>query len=80
MMIRNILSGFTSSQIVPNARRRMACCVTKDRLFLFGGTSPTLLGYPYSPSFPAEAPLFDHDDLYVMEFMPRLKTLALVKI
>lgn len=72
--------SFTSSQIVPNARRRMACCVTKDRLFLFGGTSPALLGYPYSPSFPAEAPLFDHDDLYVMEFMPRLKTLALMKV
>ncbi|GAV00708.1 hypothetical protein RvY_11518-2 [Ramazzottius varieornatus] len=71
---------FSAKKFVPKPRRRMACCVANDRLFLFGGTSPVTLEYPYSTSFLPEAPLFDHDDLFLMEFMPKLKTLALMKV
>ncbi|OQV20631.1 Kelch domain-containing protein 3 [Hypsibius exemplaris] len=67
---------FGCSPCRPNPRRRMACRVAGDRMFLFGGTSPHPLG---SPAVPVNAEgLHDHDDMYVLEFMPRLKILAMV--
>ncbi|XP_013382215.1 kelch domain-containing protein 3 [Lingula anatina] len=59
----------------PCARRRQCCCVVGDRLFLFGGTSP-------NPEFDEEEmvntefELMDHSDLYVLDFVPSLKTLC----
>ncbi|XP_055352863.1 kelch domain-containing protein 3-like [Paramacrobiotus metropolitanus] len=70
---------FGSSPVVPCPRRRMCCCVVEDRLFLFGGTSPANQ-IPEAANLLADNGLVDHEDLCMMEFLPRLDTLAMVAV
>ena len=59
----------------PCARRRQCCCVVKDSVILFGGTSPAV-----EPVEDSEFNLMDHSDLYVLDFYPSLKTLCLIAV
>jgi len=71
--------------IGPCARRRQSCCVVDDKVFLFGGTSPhpdanangvsISQGYLQIPE--EETRLMDHNDLFVLDFAPSLKTLTI---
>ena len=74
----------------PNARRRQALVKVADKLFLFGGTSP-YYGPPlyFTPEqlelLPQQeedttSKLMDHNDLYVLDMSPSLKTLAIMSI
>ena len=74
----------------PNARRRQALVRVGDKLFLFGGTSP-YNGPPlyFTPEqlqlLPLQeedtsSKLMDHDDMYVLDMSPTLKTLTLMNI
>jgi N-acetylneuraminic acid mutarotase len=74
----------------PNPRRRQALCRVGDRIFLFGGTSP-YNGPPlyFTPEQLALLPqqeedsttkLMDHNDLYVLDLNPSLKTLCLLAV
>uniref|UniRef100_T1J5X1 Kelch domain-containing protein 3 n=1 Tax=Strigamia maritima TaxID=126957 RepID=T1J5X1_STRMM len=65
----------------PCPRRRQCCCVIKDRVFLFGGTSPYPSGQHPPPTHALHDPtdpssLMDHNDLYILDFAPSLKTLC----
>lgn len=60
----------------PCPRRRQCCCVTDNRVFLFGGTSPS----PSPLLNEYEQNLMDHDDLFVLDFTPSLKTLCLLNV
>ena len=59
----------------PCARRRQCCCVVKDSVILFGGTSPAV-----EPVEDSEFNLMDHSDLYVLDFYPSLKTLCMLTV
>eukprot|EP00088_Acartia_fossae_P008534 TRINITY_DN14086_c0_g1_i3.p1 TRINITY_DN14086_c0_g1~~TRINITY_DN14086_c0_g1_i3.p1 ORF type:complete len:430 (-),score=43.45 TRINITY_DN14086_c0_g1_i3:185-1372(-) len=76
----------------PIPRRRQAMCLVRDKIFLFGGTSPNT-GPPIV--FTEEemsmlmnedgegtdhSELMDHSDLHVLDLQPTLKTLAILKI
>ncbi|GAB6022105.1 kelch domain-containing protein 3 [Chamberlinius hualienensis] len=76
---------------LPVARRRQCCCVVGQRLFLFGGTSPS--NSPRSTSHRTannllanfleqglDPNLKDHNDLNVLDFYPTLKTLCLLQV
>jgi len=74
----------------PNPRRRQALVKAGNRIFLFGGTSP-YSGPPlyFTPEQLALLPqqeedntskLMDHNDLYVLDLAPSLKTLAIMAI
>jgi len=74
----------------PNPRRRQALVKVADKLFLFGGTSP-YHGPPlyFTPEQLALLPqqeednsskLMDHNDLFVLDMAPSLKTLTIVTI
>jgi len=59
----------------PTKRRRQVCLVVGDKVFLFGGTSPSTV--PDSPGMPVhvidddhqalDAKLMDHSDLHVLD-------------
>lgn len=61
----------------PRPRRRQSCLVIENRMFLFGGTS-----YISSPSMDEDGSpaLIDYDDIHVLDFLPSLKTLSIVKV
>lgn len=74
----------------PNPRRRQALARVGNRIFLFGGTSP-YHGPPlfFTPEQLALLPhqeedqtskLMDHNDLYVLDLAPSLKTLAMMMV
>lgn len=74
----------------PTARRRQAMCRVKNKIFLFGGTSPND-GPPlyFSPEQLQLIPpqqedehsgLMDHNDLHVLDLNPSLKTLCILQI
>jgi len=74
----------------PNPRRRQALIRVGARIFLFGGTSP-YDGPPlyFTPEQLALLPqqeedqtkkLMDHNDLYVLDLAPSLKTLAIMNV
>ena len=74
----------------PNPRRRQALAMVGNRIFLFGGTSP-YSGPPlyFTPEQLALLPqqeedstskLMDHNDLFVLDLAPSLKTLAILAI
>ena len=76
--------------MAPNARRRQALVMVGERLFLFGGTSP-YHGPPlyFTPEQLALLPqqeednsskLMDHNDLFVLDLAPSLKTLTILAI
>ncbi|XP_022664216.1 kelch domain-containing protein 3-like isoform X1 [Varroa jacobsoni] len=73
----------------PCARRRHASVIVEDRLFVFGGTSPSkpsegVIGKmpndEYDDTNPMQEKLVDHNDLYVLDFRPTLVTLCLSKV
>ncbi|KAL3212233.1 hypothetical protein MRX96_036059 [Rhipicephalus microplus] len=67
----------------PCARRRQCCCMVGDRLFLFGGTSPTpnqIARQRMEEFDPNDLTLMDHSDLHVLDFAPTLKTLCLLAV
>ena len=74
----------------PNARRRQALVKVADKLFLFGGTSPyygpplyfTKEQLEFLPQQEEDttSKLMDHNDLYVLDMSPSLKTLAIMSI
>ena len=68
----------------PEPRRRQGLCLVGRRLFLFGGTSPhygpQIYFTPEQHSFmPEHQPnnLIDHNDLYVCDLAPSLRTLCI---
>lgn len=71
----------------PSPRRRQALCQVGNQLFLFGGTSP--YSGPKLYFTPAQlelmpdqtsAKLIDHNDLYVLDLSPSLRTLCLLAV
>ncbi len=69
----------------PNRRRRQAMCRVGDRVVIFGGTSPyhgppiifTQQQQELMPEHdPFSVKLVDHNDLYVLDLNPSLKTLC----
>ncbi|UYV83759.1 KLHDC3 [Cordylochernes scorpioides] len=62
----------------PCPRRRQSICAIKNRVFLFGGTSPdpNLLEYHHN----LLERLQDHGDLYVLDLWPSLKTLSILSV
>lgn len=80
----------TPRGVGPNPRRRQALVKVGDKLFLFGGTSP-YHGPPlyFTPEQLALLPqqeedtsnkLMDHNDLFVLDMSPSLKTLTIMSI
>jgi hypothetical protein len=74
----------------PNPRRRQSLCRVGSKIYLFGGTSP-YTGPPlfFTPEQLAMLPqqdednstkLMDHNDLYVLDLNPSLKTLAMLQV
>lgn len=59
----------------PCVRRRQACIVVDDRMFLFGGTTPM---FPHT--YTMDDKLLDHNDLHVFEFKPTLRMLCLIAV
>ncbi|CAG7724005.1 unnamed protein product [Allacma fusca] len=67
----------------PAPRRRQGCVVIDNRVFFFGGTSPiTNLTDYVNLNQPEEQDmnLTDHDDMFVLDMDPTLKTLSILKI
>eukprot|EP00092_Neocalanus_flemingeri_P007660 GFUD01008272.1.p1 GENE.GFUD01008272.1~~GFUD01008272.1.p1 ORF type:complete len:401 (-),score=117.36 GFUD01008272.1:98-1300(-) len=74
----------------PNPRRRQALTTVGNRIFLFGGTSPySGPALYFTPEQLALLPqqeedstskLMDHNDLFVLDLAPSLKTLAIMAI
>lgn len=73
----------------PNPRRRQALCQVGNQLFLFGGTSPyngpklfyTEEQLAHMPDdHQTNANLMDHNDLWVLELSPSLRTLCLINV
>jgi len=62
----------------PCNRRRQACIVVDERVFLFGGTSPVSGAQQQSNN--AEEELTDHSDMYILDFQPSLKTLCILAV
>ena len=74
----------------PNPRRRQALVRVAEKIFLFGGTSPyngpplyfteeQLALLPHQEE-DASSKLMDHNDLFVLDLAPSLKTLAILTI
>ncbi|KAB0799598.1 hypothetical protein PPYR_00841 [Photinus pyralis] len=61
----------------PCSRRRQACIVVSDRVFLFGGTSPKPTPRTHARLHTVEEKLTDHSDMYILDFKPSLKTLCI---
>jgi N-acetylneuraminic acid mutarotase len=81
------------SGLCPGPRRRLGCVVIDNRVFFFGGTSPSTqprlpppppppgeedIGEDEDPRVREELHLLDHDDLFVLDMEPSLKTLCLL--
>ncbi|XP_021921370.1 kelch domain-containing protein 3 isoform X2 [Zootermopsis nevadensis] len=72
----------------PSKRRRQACLLVGDKVFLFGGTSPFPVPNPHGIQDydidgnhqGLEAKLVDHSDLHVLDFAPTLHTLCLLVV
>jgi len=77
----------------PNPRRRQALCRVGSKIFLFGGTSPytgpplyftpeqlSFLPNPANQGENSSTKLMDHNDLFVLDLAPSLKTLCLIQV
>jgi hypothetical protein len=68
----------------PKPRRRQACVLVEDRIFLFGGTSPKENREEcmdeWNDMDSDEPDLTDHADLYILDFAPKLKTLCIMAL
>ncbi|XP_063822675.1 kelch domain-containing protein 3 [Ostrinia nubilalis] len=67
---------------VPCKRRRQACLIYEDKVYLFGGTSPC----PHQNIRPTDnldddpEKLIDNSDLHVLDYAPTLKTLSILTV
>ncbi|XP_014247385.1 kelch domain-containing protein 3 [Cimex lectularius] len=66
----------------PNKRRRQVCIVIENKMYLFGGTSPSSLNivsrqHDLMGQYPE---LIDHDDLHVLDLKPSLRTLCMLYV
>ncbi|KAJ0175456.1 hypothetical protein K1T71_008615 [Dendrolimus kikuchii] len=67
---------------IPCKRRRQACIVYKDKVYLFGGTSPC----PHVCNRPIDSInrnpecLIDNSDLHVLDYAPTLKILCILTV
>lgn len=65
----------------PCKRRRQACLIYKDKVYLFGGTSPCSHVNLNRQLYDAEdnpERLIDNSDLHVLDYAPTLKTLSIL--
>ncbi|VDP05712.1 unnamed protein product [Soboliphyme baturini] len=64
----------------PRPRRRQCCIMIRDKLYLFGGTSPIRNDVRCNTDDPLwpERNLVDHSDLYVLDMNPTLKSLSMI--
>ncbi|XP_026692479.2 kelch domain-containing protein 3 [Ciona intestinalis] len=62
----------------PQARRRQCACLFEDRLFIFGGTSPSETGV--MSHLLGNDVLLDHNDTHILDFSPSLKTLCMLSV
>ncbi|XP_047994369.1 kelch domain-containing protein 3-like [Leguminivora glycinivorella] len=68
---------------VPCKRRRQACLILKDKMYLFGGTSPQpAKNVPLRPVSEDDSLelLLDNNDLHILDYSPTLKTLCILKV
>ncbi|KAG7306015.1 hypothetical protein JYU34_008586 [Plutella xylostella] len=63
--------------LVPCKRRRQACILYEDKVYLFGGTSP---GGRQVVSDENQERLIDNSDLHVLDYSPSLKTLCILSV
>ncbi|XP_014363466.2 kelch domain-containing protein 3 [Papilio machaon] len=72
------------SGVKPCHRRRQACLLYNNKLYLFGGTSPCphVSGRPVENPEAADDPerLIDNSDLHILDYSPTLKTLCILKV
>ncbi|CAG9823052.1 unnamed protein product [Phaedon cochleariae] len=65
----------------PCKRRRQACVLVGEKVYIFGGTSPhpseSLDNYSIRNT---DDKLVDHSDMYVLDFNPSLKTLCMIAV
>uniref|UniRef100_A0A2A4K149 Kelch domain-containing protein 3 n=1 Tax=Heliothis virescens TaxID=7102 RepID=A0A2A4K149_HELVI len=67
---------------VPCKRRRQACLIHKDVVYLFGGTSPCPGPSNRVPENVDDNPerLIDNSDLHLLDYQPSLKTLSILAV
>ncbi|CAL8080714.1 unnamed protein product [Orchesella dallaii] len=65
----------------PKPRRRQGCVTLDNRVYFFGGTSPmpTDNSVAEDTDMNEETNLIDHDDMFILDMDPSLKTLCLLK-
>jgi len=65
----------------PKPRRRQGCVTLENRVYFFGGTSPmpTEHSVAEDTDMTEETNLIDHDDMFILDMEPSLKTLCLLK-
>jgi len=80
-------SQIKPSGIGPDPRRRQALCQVGSQIFLFGGTSPhngpQIAFTPAQLNFMPDQQqnnLIDHNDVFVLDLKPSLRTLCLVNV
>ncbi|GLV40018.1 uncharacterized protein CBL_10914 [Carabus blaptoides fortunei] len=71
----------------PCERRRQSCIVVGDRMYLFGGTSPSdnprrrrNSSNSDSDNYEDTSDLMDHNDLYVLDLNPTLRSLTMLAV
>ncbi|XP_046860066.1 kelch domain-containing protein 3-like isoform X2 [Xenia sp. Carnegie-2017] len=64
-------NSFVVSGEHPCPRRRHTCCILQDKVIIYGGSSPV-----HFDEYEGERHLQDHNDLFVLDFNPSLKTLC----
>lgn len=63
--------------IYPCKRRRQVCVKHEDKVYLFGGTSPT---NPDGTMHKFSEMLFDKGDLHILDYGPTLRTIAMMVV
>lgn len=68
--------------LVPCRRRRQACIVHKDKVYMFGGTSPCLhFGNRLIDNIYSNPErLIDNSDLHILDYAPTLKVLCILSV
>ncbi|XP_041984234.1 kelch domain-containing protein 3 [Aricia agestis] len=64
----------------PWRRRRQACLLYKDKVYMFGGTSPIISANQQPEEYTEDSPerLVDNSDLHVLDYSPSLRTLSIL--
>ncbi|XP_023936479.2 kelch domain-containing protein 3 [Bicyclus anynana] len=77
----NYWEKLTVQGVGPCQRRRQACLNYKDKVYLFGGTSPCAQNNrPSNESDDSSERLIDNSDLHVLDYSPSLKTLCILAV